>query len=96
MLIPFCMPLLKIHDTPLTWLYVCNINMTCKAPVSLTRFERTLILCVGHDDSVGIATCYGLDAPGIESRWGRDFPHLSRPSLGSIQPPGSGYRSFPG
>ena len=30
---------------------------------------------------VGIATGYGLDGPGIESRWGRDFPHLSRPAL---------------
>ena len=36
---------------------------------------------------VGIATDYGLDGPGIESRWGRDFPHLSRPTLGSTQPP---------
>jgi hypothetical protein len=24
---------------------------------------------------------------GIESRWGRDFPHLSTPILGSTQPP---------
>ena len=24
--------------------------------------------------SVGVATDYGLDGPGIESRWGRDFP----------------------
>jgi len=31
---------------------------------------------------VGIATVYGPDGPGIESRWGRDFPHLSRPALG--------------
>jgi len=30
--------------------------------------------------SVGIATGYGLDGPRIESRWGRDFPHLSRPA----------------
>jgi hypothetical protein len=37
--------------------------------------------------SVGIATGYGLDGPGIESRWGRDFPHLSRPALGPTQPP---------
>ena len=29
---------------------------------------------------VGIATGYGLDGPGIESQWGRDFPHLSRPA----------------
>ena len=36
---------------------------------------------------VGIATDYGLDGPGIESRWGRDFPHLSRPALWPTQPP---------
>ena len=30
--------------------------------------------CVGPGSSVGIATNYGLDGPGIESRWGRDFP----------------------
>ena len=35
----------------------------------------------------GIATCYELDGPGIESRWGRDFPYLSRPALGPTQPP---------
>jgi hypothetical protein len=29
------------------------------------------------DSSVGIATRYGLDCPGIESRWWRDFPHPS-------------------
>ena len=37
--------------------------------------------------SVGIATGYGLDGPGIECRWGQDFPHLSRPGLGPTQPP---------
>jgi len=42
---------------------------------------------VGRDSSVGIATGYGLDGPGIESRWGRDFPHLPRPTLGPTQPP---------
>ena len=35
----------------------------------------------------GVVTCYGLVGPGIESRWGRDFPHPSRPALGSNQPP---------
>jgi hypothetical protein len=29
----------------------------------------------------------GLDGPGIESRWGRDFSHTSRPALGPTQPP---------
>jgi hypothetical protein len=28
---------------------------------------------IGRDSSVGIATGYGLDGQGIESRWGRDF-----------------------
>ena len=37
--------------------------------------------------AVGIATRYGLDGPGIESRWGRDFPHPSRPALKPTQPP---------
>ena len=41
----------------------------------------------GPDSSVGIATGYGLDGLGIESRCGRDFPHLSRPTLGPTQPP---------
>jgi len=34
-----------------------------------------------------IAPGYVLDDPGIESRWGRDFLHVSRPVLGSTQPP---------
>jgi hypothetical protein len=41
----------------------------------------------GPGSSVGIATGYGLDGPGIESRWGRDFPHLSSPALEPTQPP---------
>jgi hypothetical protein len=41
----------------------------------------------GPGSSVGIATGYGLGGPGIESRWGRDFPRLSRPSLGPTQSP---------
>ena len=41
----------------------------------------------GRDSSVGIATRYWLDGPGIESRWGRDFPHPYRPVLEPTQPP---------
>ena len=41
----------------------------------------------GRDSSVGIATVYGLDGPGIESRWKRDFPQPSRAALGPTQPP---------
>ena len=42
---------------------------------------------MGRDSSVGIATRYGLDGPGIESRWGQDYPHPSRPALGPTQLP---------
>jgi hypothetical protein len=42
---------------------------------------------VGRDSSVVIATRYELDGPGIESRWGRDFQHPSRPALGPTQLP---------
>jgi len=41
----------------------------------------------GPSRVVGIAYGYGLDGPGIESRWRRGFPHLSRPALGPTQPP---------
>ena len=37
----------------------------------------------GPGSSVGIATGYGLHGLGIEFRWERDFPHLSRPALGA-------------
>jgi hypothetical protein len=50
-------------------------------------FHFLLIFSVGRDSSVGIATRYGLDGPGIESRWGRDFPHPSKPAVGPTQPP---------
>jgi len=50
-------------------------------------FTRGKVSGCGPGGVVGIATGYGLDGLGIESRWGRYFPHLSRPALGSTQPP---------
>jgi hypothetical protein len=35
-----------------------------------------------QDSVVRIAARYGLDGPMIESRLGRDLPHLSRPTMG--------------
>jgi hypothetical protein len=35
----------------------------------------------GRDSSADIANRYGLEGPGIDSRWGRKFPQPSRPVL---------------
>jgi hypothetical protein len=50
---------------------------------------------MGQDSSVGIATRYGLEGPGIESRRGRDFPHPSRPVRGQPASYTTGTGSFP-
>ena len=50
----------------------------------------------GPGSSVGIATGYGLNDPGIKSRWGRNFPHLFRPALEPTSLQYNGYRGLPG
>jgi hypothetical protein len=60
--------------------------------VTATSFKIMYVcMCVPEDsgpgNSVGIATGYWQDGPGIESWWGRDCPHLYRPALGPTQPP---------
>ena len=59
-------------------------------------FIRISIRLRGPGSSVSIATGYGLDGPGIESRCGRVFPHLSRPALGPPSLLYNGHRVFPG
>jgi len=54
----------------------------------------------GPGSLVGIATDYGLDGPGIEYRWGRDFPpvqtgpgvHSASCTIGTGSYPGGGVR----
>jgi len=53
----------------------------------LTGLYWAYYMQVAPNSSVFIPACYGLDGPGIESRWGWDFPHPSRPALWPIQPP---------
>jgi hypothetical protein len=73
---------------------LCTISLDkiCKEMMWLKmllnhHFSSGLFGTCGPGSSVGIATGYGLDDPGIEFRWRRDFPHLSRPALGPTQPP---------
>jgi hypothetical protein len=65
--------------------YNCHSMMVKYGDTSLLS-NITCHLC-GPGSVVGIATAYGLDGPRIESRWGRDFPHQSRPALRPTQPP---------
>ena len=64
------------------------------------HFQLVLVLLssMGRDSSVGIAPGYGLDGPGIESRWGISpsllyngyrvpFPRVKRPGPGVDHPP---------
>ena len=57
---------------------------------------KLIYIYSGSDSSVDIVTGYGLDGPGIESRWGEIFhTHPHRP----WGPPSflyNGYRVFPG
>ena len=66
----------------------------------LTRFNHILnfyTIYVGQDSIGSIAAHYGLDGPGIEFYWERDFLHPSRWTPGG--PPSrlqNGYSIFPG
>jgi hypothetical protein len=88
----------KADDKIINQSETCSLCLRMKHLLRLTEhLPFSLDICViigiltvgGPGSSVGIATGYGLDAPGNEkkSRCGRDFPHLSRPALGPTQPP---------
>ena len=75
-------------------IYVFIIPMYNKAIVYENSTEEDLLLSASGLEGgplLGIATLYGLDGPGIESRCGY-FPHPSIPALAPTQP-GSGFAS---
>ena len=63
------------------------VPVTISLPLYHTHVLPTTDTMCGLGGVVGLATGYGLDDPGIESRWAWDFLHLSRPALGPTQPP---------
>ena len=67
----------------------CNSSVSRQQPtlMCICALPSLVSPTVGRGSSVGIATRYGLDGPGIESWWEQDFPHPSRPALGPTQPP---------
>jgi len=56
-------------------------------------FKRNLLMASGS--VVGIATGYGLDGPGIESRWGEIFRTCPDRLWGPPSLLYNGYRVFP-
>ena len=63
---------------------------------SVLTFKNLLLVNMGRDSSVGIATRYGLDGPGIESRGGEIFHNRPDRSWGPTVLLYNGYRVFPG
>jgi hypothetical protein len=59
------------------------LNLTIYYSKYKFAFRNPTYYMVSRDSSVGIPTPYGLDGPGIESRWGRTY----RAALGFNQPP---------
>jgi hypothetical protein len=55
-----------------------------------------VLLQCGLGSPVGIATGYGLDGPGIESRWGWDFSHVQTSPGAHPASCTMGTGSFPG
>ena len=63
---------------------------------SLNPISSHAFIACGPGSLVGIAIGYVLDGPGIESRWGQDFPHLFRPTGAHPASCKTGTGSFPG
>jgi hypothetical protein len=84
------LPLNNCHFTPSTHLHILNEKNIYISHYLILHAKKLRSLYrhnVGRDSIVSIVTRYGLDGPGIESQWGQDFLHPSRPALGPTQPP---------
>lgn len=65
---------------PFLWPILSHIN-------PILSYLTLNIVLPDQDSSVGMATSYMLDGPGIQFRWGWDFSNKSTPVFGSTQPP---------
>jgi hypothetical protein len=88
-------PLLEIF--PLKhYVFLLSVRATRPSYLSILDFIILTIFDGSRDSSVGIATRYGLEGPGIESRWGEIF----RTDPDRLRGPPSllynGYRVCPG
>ena len=86
---------LRVRSSVLQWYVNCQSsaiylknNTQPNLHITEARFfsYRFLKFRVGRDGAVGIASGHGLDGPGIESLWGREFSHPSRLALWPTHP----------
>jgi hypothetical protein len=83
----------KCNTLEIKWKWICRLSLRNLGRIEIGRtayVENIKVYpqnIVGRDVTVGVATRYGLDGPGIESRWGRDFPNPSRPAVVPTQLP---------
>ena len=87
-LLPHLSLLIDLHEL---WIVLGQapfflIFLLVKTPKTISLILWTPRQNCGPGSSVGIATNYGLDCPGIESQWSEIF-RPSRPSLRPTQPP---------
>jgi hypothetical protein len=75
--------------------YLCDKMSTVPSSLLLCENKTNHCICRSRDSSVGMATRYGLEGPGIESRWGeilRTYPYRLRGSPSLLY---NGYWVFP-
>ena len=104
LLVFYCDTSIMFYSIPFHSIVLCSIlfhsvGFCCVISYSIPFIVFYFIMLysiVGRDTPVGVATRYRLDGPGIESRWGRDFPHLPDRPWGPPSLLYNGYRVFPG
>jgi hypothetical protein len=84
---PLFAPFINLWYPVCYWLRLSTFTCNCNLFNQPLFYSCSYNLERGSGSVVGVATAYGLDGPGIESWWGRDFPYLSRPALRPTQPP---------
>jgi hypothetical protein len=77
-----------------TFYFLLHSSTRTKLEMQCNNYTMYSTIC-GPGSSVGIATDYGLDGPGMESRWGARFsPHVQT-AWGPSSLLYNGYRVFP-
>ena len=80
------------HTISYLFSYIYNLPLGCSASTKINTTELLLLslfvfIIAFVQGTVYIATCYGLDGRGVESKWSRQYPHPSRSALWPTQLP---------